>query len=153
MIEQRLHSITSRLDQAFIIADSIQEDEIKSHLARYLCVLTSGYVEESIRIIIEYYASQNASPNIVNYVSRSTRNLANLNSERIENLLSSFNPKFKDAFTSLLSDEGKDALDSVIANKNNIAHGRNVGVSYIRVRNWYDNIKKIIVSIRSVLAV
>ena len=153
MLEQRLHSITTRLDRVFNLADSIQEEEIKSHLARYLCILTSGYFEESIKIIIEYYASKNATPNIVNYVSQTTRKLTNLNTEKIENFLSSFNPKLKDDFNYLLTDEGKDALDSVIANRNNIAHGKNVGVSYIRIRNWYNNIKKIIVNIRSILSV
>jgi hypothetical protein len=42
-----LHEITSRLDRVFESSKSIDDDEVKSHYARYLCVLTSGYLEEA----------------------------------------------------------------------------------------------------------
>ena len=153
MIEKRLHEITSKLDNVFKSADAVEEDEIKSHLARYLCVLTSGYLEESMKVIIEYYTSSKASPSVTNYIIWSTRNLTNLNTEKIEQFLNTFNNQWKNEFKRLLTDEEKDAIDSVVANRNNIAHGRNVGVSYIRVRSWYENVKKVVESIRLILSI
>ena len=153
MIELRLHIITTKLDGVFELANIVEEDELRSHLARYLCVLTSGYVEESMKIIIEAYASKNGSPSLVKYISWHIRNLTNLNSEKIENILSSFNPSLKDSYLECLSDEQKDAFDSVVANRNNIAHGRNVGVSYVRVCNWYQQIKNTLDNIRLIMSI
>lgn len=153
MIDKKLHEITSRLDHAFIIADNIADDEIKSHLAKYLCVLTSGYLEESIRIIIEQYASQKASPEIVYYISNAIKGFTNLNSEKIESFLCTFNPKWGENFCNFLTDEERAAIDSIRANRNRIAHGKNVGVSYIIVKNWYKDVKCIINDLRSLLSV
>jgi hypothetical protein len=153
MLDKKLTEITSRLDNAFKTADAVTEDELRSHLSRYLCILTSGYVEESIKIIIEHYASINSSPIITNYISVATKNITNLNSEKMEKLLNSFSSQWGKNFCNLLTDKEKDALDSVVANRNNIAHGRNVGVSYVRVRDWYKSIKNIIDDIRMILSV
>jgi hypothetical protein len=38
----------------------------------------------------------------------------------------------------------KDALDSIIANRHQIAHGRDVGLSYIRMKNYYGEVKDIV---------
>ena len=49
MPTKRLFEIESRLDKVFCSTGKITDDEIKSHLSRYLCVLTSGYIEESFK--------------------------------------------------------------------------------------------------------
>jgi hypothetical protein len=122
----------------------IDDDEIKSHYSRYLCVLVSGYLEESIKIIIRIYAGKRAHPNISNYVNVSTSNLTNLKSEKLGVFLSSFNSEWREKFETMLTDEEKDAIDSVVANRHQIAHGQNVGVSYVRVNEWYKNIKVVV---------
>ena len=73
--------------------------------------------------------------------------------EKIEILLDSFNPTLKGKFGDIVTDQNRDALNSIVANRNNIAHGRNVGVSYVRVKDWYQETKKIMENIRSVLSI
>ena len=48
------------------------------------------------------------------------------------------------AFENIVSDEEKDAINSVVANRHLIAHGRNVGVSHVNVKAWYKNIKRFV---------
>ena len=139
-----LHEISSRLDRVFESSKEINDDEIKSHYARYLCVLTSGYIEESVKIIIRIYAKTRGHSNISNYINTSTNTLTNLNSDKLGKVLNSFNSEWRDKFEAILTDEEKDAIDSVVANRHQIAHGQNVGVSYVRVKEWYKNIKKVI---------
>jgi HEPN superfamily RiboL-PSP-like protein len=139
-----LYEISSRLDKVFISSRTITDDEIKSHYARYLCVLSSGYIEESVKIIIRNYTSGKGHPNILNYVEATTRNLTNLNSEKLGIFLNAFNNNWKDQFDSLVTDEEKASLDSIVANRNLIVHGQNVGISYVRVTAWHANVKKVI---------
>ena len=136
-----LHEITARLDRVFESSKGIDDDEVKSHYARYLCVLTSGYLEESIKIIIRTYVESRTQPTISNYIISSTNSITNLKTEKICGFLNTFNNEWKDKFEAVLTDEEKDAIDSVVANRHQIAHGHNVGVSYIRVKEWYKNVK------------
>ncbi|HLO17477.1 MAG TPA: HEPN domain-containing protein [Anaerolineales bacterium] len=139
-----LHEISSRLDRVFETSRGIEDDEIKAHYARYLCVLTSGYLEEAIKIIIRTYVGSKTHPNVCNYVNLSTDRVTNLKTEKLAKFLNQFNSEWKREFENKLSDEELAAIDSVVANRNEIAHGRNVGVSYVHVRDWYKNVKKAI---------
>ena len=139
-----LHEISSRLDRVFETSRGIDDDEIKAHYARYLCVLASGYLEECVKIIIRNYVGNRSHPNIYNHVNLSVGNLTNLKAEKLANFLNSFNSEWKEKFATMLTDEEKDSIDSVVANRHQIAHGQNVGVSYIRVSEWYENLKKVV---------
>jgi hypothetical protein len=144
MARNNLHQITARLDRVFEAADKVDDDEIKSHLARYLCVLTSGYLEESVKMLITNYVAAKAAPFVMNHINSTTNNIMNLNSTKIGQFLNSFSNGWKDEFDNCLSDEEKDAIDSVVANRHLIAHGGNVGVSYVRIKEWHKNIKHVI---------
>lgn len=146
-----LHELTAKLDGVFKSSERVDDDEIKSHFAKYLCVLTSGYIEESIRIIIKNYVHNNATTNVRNHFNSLTDSLTNLKIEKIENYLFSFNPTWKDQFGDLITDEEKDAINSIVANRHLIAHGRNVGVSYVNVKNWYKCSKKVIEKIELIV--
>lgn len=151
MANSNLHKITARLDQVFESSAKVKDDEIKSHLARYLCVLTSGYIEESIKILISNYVSTKAAPFVMNHVNSTTNNITNLNSEKIGQLLNTFSNRWKDEFDQSLSDKEKAAIDSIVANRHLIAHGRNVGVSYVSMKEWYKDIKHAIEKIRLIM--
>jgi hypothetical protein len=151
MANNTLHEVTAKLDRVFEASDNIEDDEIKSHLARYLCVLTSGYLEESIKILIRNFVASKASPFVANHINSTIDNLTNLNSEKIGQFLNSFSGGWKDEFDRCLSDEEKDAIDSVVANRHQIAHGRNVGVSYVRIREWHKDIKRVVDKIRLII--
>ena len=146
-----LHEITSRLDRVFESSKSIDDDEVKSHYARYLCVLTSGYLEEAIKIIIRIYVDNRTPPTISNYIISLTSSITNLKTEKLGSFLNAFNSEWKDKFESILTDEEKDAIDSVVANRHKIAHGQNVGVSYIRVKEWYKNVKCVVQKVSEIV--
>jgi len=45
----------------------------------------------------------------------------------------------------------KDSIDSVIANRHNIAHGKSVGMSLGTIKGHYDNIKKVILIFETII--
>lgn len=134
-----LHSETQRIEHIFNLAGNLpQEEEILSHWARYLCVLTSGLIETCLRVLFSEYARTHSSNEVYNFVFNQLKYVTNVNIEKIRQLLGSFNPEWADDFTHSITDAQKDAIDSVLANRHNIAHGRSVGISLVRVKDYYD---------------
>lgn len=55
-----------------------------------------------------------------------------------------FNPQWATNIETLVTDELKVAVDSIVNNKNQIAHGQNVTISFITVRTYYEHAVKVI---------
>ena len=98
----------------------------------------------SLRILLYRYASQNSNPNIANYVNNRLKGITNLNFEKTSQLLNSFSAEWREKFESLITDEQKDALGSIVANRHNIAHGRSVDITFAHLKNYYKNVIKVI---------
>lgn len=133
-----------RLDNIFKLIDNISDEETKAHLSRYLCVLVSGFIENSMKYLICEYARNSASPKIVNYIQSKTENIANLNCEKVKQILGLFSKTWLELFENKIDEIEKDAINSVIANRNNIVHGKSVGLTFVRIKDYYEKIKAII---------
>jgi len=133
-----------QLDYIFKLIDNISDVETKSHFSRYLCVLVSGFIENSIKNLIYDYSKNCANSKIVNYIQFKTGSISNLNSEKIKQILGSFSKTWLEVYENRIDESEKDALDSVIANRNNIVHGKSVGLTYVRIKDYYEKVKNII---------
>lgn len=128
-------------DQVSLFSDQI---EIQSHWARYLCVLVSGFVETSVCAIYSEYAREKAAPNVADYVCSRLDKFSNLKMEDIYQLTGLFNQTWRKKLEETTSGEIKDAVDSIVGNRNQIAHGRDVGISYVRVKQYYGKVVKMV---------
>ena len=134
-----------RLDDLFKKIVAFAEDiELQSHWARYLCILVSGFLETSVRAIYSQYANTKAAPYVANYVDSQLQSFQNPNMERILQLARSFSPEWEEHLRSVTQGEPKDAIDSIVANRNRIAHGESVTITYTRIRSYYQNAIKIV---------
>jgi hypothetical protein len=138
-----------RLDHIFELADELQDEEALAHWSRYLCILVSGFVENAVRSLVAAYVERRSHRNVSSYVKTSARSLTNLNEEKLAQLLGKFCPAWRDVFRQRLTDEQKDALDSIVTNKNRIAHGGPDSISLVRVRDYYRRIVPVIQLIES----
>lgn len=111
--------------------------ELQSHWARYLCVLVSGFLEKSVSLILKEYSKRTSSPFVANFVEKKISRFQNANMEKIIQLVSSFNSDWADTLDEELDIEVKTSVDSIVANKNNIAHGISVGITYTQVKKYY----------------
>lgn len=118
--------------------------ELLSDFARYLCVLTSGFLEQAVIALVLEHSRVNASPTVQRYVEFQLRRLTNTNAQRLIELLGSFDPDWRRDLVAYLVDERKDAVDSVINLRNTISHGRFAGLTMARVRNYYDRVKEVV---------
>jgi hypothetical protein len=134
-----------RLDNVFSLVKRMPpDDEVLAHWAKYLCVLTSGFIENSLRLILRAYTATHACEPVANFVWSQTKGLTNLNDEKIASILGAFDPNWRETFCATRSQEQKDAIDSVLANRHQIAHGRSVGLTFVRMKQYYNDICKAI---------
>jgi NAD-specific glutamate dehydrogenase len=108
-----------RLDDVFQkVRDLSWDAELQAHWARYLCILTSGFIETSVRTIYLQYAEQKSAPYVASYVESQLSRFQNPRMERIIQLASAFNPRWGDEIRSNMADELKDAIDSIVSLRN-----------------------------------
>jgi hypothetical protein len=131
-----------KLDALIALISQINNDEMKAHWARYLCVLISGFIENSIKLLLREHTGRRAQQDVSSFVNNKLSRITNLNETKIKELLGAFNDSWREDFEQNISGEQKGAIDSVLANRHNIVHGRQVGVSFISVKTYYENIIK-----------
>jgi formyltetrahydrofolate hydrolase len=118
--------------------------ELQSHWAKYLCVLTSGFLENSIRIICGEYVKNKAAPFVQNFVDKELNRFQNPDMNKIIDLVSRFSQDWGDCLKTITEGELKDSVDSIVANKNNIAHGQSIGLTFVQLEKYYKNVLKVI---------
>ena len=129
--EAKIENLLKRADEAGL------DDELRAGLARYACVLTSGYLEEGVRLVLRTWCGSKAHPTVDAYVNRQLEWFYNAKTGRILDLLSHFSNDWREEFDSALTDEERDAINSVVNNKNLIAHGKDVGISTEPMKRYF----------------
>ena len=138
-MNSEVHGIKQHLDTLFLRGRSLASDpELQSHWARYLCVLVSGYLEIAVRSLLSEYARNTAGPITANYVQRTLEHsLQNPKMEKILEVVRTFSPEWEATLRKDAEGRPKDGVDSIVANRNLIAHGRSVGISLGQVQGYY----------------
>ena len=134
-----------RLDYLFTKFDALTEDyELLSHWSRYLCVLVSGYLEESIRILLREYSKTKSTPYVANYVETKLNSFCNPKMGIILGLTGAFSQEWQKNIETAVKGEIKSSVDSIVDIRHKIAHGKNVGITPSILKNYYRNAKKLI---------
>ncbi len=133
-----------RLDAVFSRASVVAEPQSQADFARYLCVLVSGFIEQAVRKIYGNYADKCSNDAVARHVEANLESFTNANAEKLLQLAGSFKSSWRKDLDGYLAGERKDAIDSVLANRHNIVHGRDVGITYPRINDWYDKVKEVI---------
>jgi len=134
-----------RLDNLFEKVAGFSDDlELQSHWAAYLCVLVSGYIETSVQEIYSDYSIRKSDVNVARFVQKNLKFFNNPKMDKILNLTRKFNIEWEKQLQASTEGELKDSIDTIVANRNRIAHGENVGITYVRIKTYYINAKKVI---------
>ena len=139
----------NRLDEIFrhsrqAIDDSGWDPQLQSSLARYLCVLVSGFLEQSFRdVFCEYVDSieERLSDGIVNLLERQ---LQSPNSDNVRRVAGYFHEEWRQGLKEYLGEKRGEALNSVVKNRHLIAHGESTDVGLVTVEQWYGAAKEVV---------
>ncbi len=146
-----INSHRQRIEAVFARSTSLSQDtELLADHAKYLCVLVSGYVDKALSEIVLEHARRVGAPSLQRYVERNTSRFTNANATKVIQLLGSFDSDWEKAMNSFLVDKYKDALDSVISLRHQIAHGSSVGVTFVRIKEYFESIVEVVDRIQEI---
>lgn len=127
-------------------------EEFQASLARYICVLASSYLESAFRDLLLSFANKKASPSVCRYVDSCLAGFRDPNMAKIVQLLNRFDPEFGKLLDFQTEGKLKDSVDSIYANRNNIAHGRRSGISIGQIRGYFSDAKLVVSKAQAILA-
>jgi hypothetical protein len=133
------------MDSAFARAPDHSADiELQADFAKYLCVLTSGYLESALCALILGYTQSRCSPEIASFVEKQLGPWTNPKTEKIIDLLGAFSQTWREDLTAYLVDERKDSVNSLVTLRHKIAHGESVGTSLAQIRKHYTVVNEVV---------
>lgn len=152
MNNKNVVSHKQKLDAIFKKVEELEADpELIAHWSRYLCVLVSGFIEASVRTLITNYASARSSPEIAHFVGRRLKMFTNAKMNKIYDLVSEFGESHKEKLETSIDQEISDAVDSIVSNRHQIAHGQDVGIGFATIKRYYESAVKAIEQIEKQL--
>ncbi len=100
------------------------DPELSAYLAGYLVVLISGVYEDCIEHLVHRRASKSNDSELISYVDeRTAHTFRNPDTRNVVGLLGQFSTAYKEQFKLAVDSESTVALDSIVNNKNWLAHG------------------------------
>ena len=130
-------------------------DPLLQHYTQYAIVVCSGALERSFKSIISDYVSVGANLAIQNYINRSIRKASsNPSVSAIKRTLDFFEMGWGAAFESnvkSMPEKNRQALGSIVGDRNSIAHGNQVTVSFGNIIIYYYRARMIIRELELIL--
>jgi|ERR1700741_1260359 len=152
MSVHRLKNLEKSLDSLFNEVSLLDDGDInKAHLSRYLCVRTSGFLESVTRYLIANLCDGTSPQTIQNYVQKRAKYITNLEFSKMTKLLAEFNGDWSIEFVKRISEQQKTSMNSVVSNRNNIAHGNPDSISFLDMKQYYIDVKEIAALLKDII--
>lgn len=136
---QTLSSQIQRLQWLISQANVLNSDqlELQAHLARYICVLSAGFLENAHTDVYSQYARTCSTPTVADYVESTLRKVQNPKAKRFEETAKAFNKAWEEDLATFLNSDGRrEAIDAIMSNRHLIAHGKDSGITLARLKEY-----------------
>jgi len=111
--------------------------EMLSHWARYLCVLSAGFLENALQIIYSDFVNGSATESVQNYAISRLLLIHNPKTRRFIETARAFKKDWGNDLEIFVNKEGRrEAIDSIMQNRHLIAHGQSSAITIVRVRDY-----------------
>jgi len=129
------------------------DPQVQSYLAQYLSVLICGSYEDIIEnLLLEFVKKDPISVETLNFIFKALdAGFRNPDESNIKSMLKKFNPPWVNQLNLIVTRSEWDALESVVVNKNKIAHGESSNITYILIKQFYTESKKVIIALDSII--
>lgn len=128
-----------RIRQLLAKTDSASDGdlELQSYWAQYVCIRVAGFMENALAEVYSEYARVSSNQNVRSFVSGTVSKIQNPNAQRVLEIARKFSVEWSDELESFLASEGRrDALNSIMSNRHQIAHGRDSDITIPRVKDY-----------------
>lgn len=151
VIEGRAHVLRQKgaIDRAFARANAVDVNnhELKSDLAKHLCVLISGWLENAAYELARQRCKRHASGPVLSFAISQLAWTKNPTTDTLLTLVGYFDLTWRDNFDSYLNIERSSAVNSIVGLRNDIAHGKWQGtatMSLARVAAYYSQVTEVV---------
>lgn len=147
MMNHEVVRLKQQLDDLFKYAEDVSDEDPKqlSHWGKYLCVLTSGFIEEATRLIFtDYTETKSSSKPVKAFVSSKLKRCINLNTENLLQVVGAFSSDWREQLEIETEGERKEAIDSIVKNRHKIAHGKSSNISFAEVKKYYKKVVEVL---------
>ncbi len=137
-LQKQYKSIKRLIDRT---QESTHDDlELQGHWGRYLCVLVSGFFENAISAVYVDFVESAASPQVTRYTINALNKISNPKASRFVATAYQFKKEWGEELDLFFEDgeSRKSAIDSIMANRHNIAHGKQSNISVHQVREYLE---------------
>lgn len=115
--------------------------ELQSHWARYLCVLAAGLLENALVELYSKYTDTQSSEYVTNFVvsKLGLGRIQNPKTERFLSVAGTFKLQWRTELEKYVNEDGRrEAIDSIMTNRHQIAHGNQnqFNLSVVRLREY-----------------
>ena len=122
-------SLENRIARLTRHAERTEDDELQAELAKYLCILVASLIDVRCGECAWRFAEKQSSSSVASFVSARLRRIPKSSCNSIRDLFTEFDPDRAVQWFDELPEEQRDAVDSIRNNRNQLAHGRYVGLS------------------------
>jgi hypothetical protein len=133
-----------RLDDLFQKARNLPDAEIQSHWSRYLCVLISGFLENSVRITYAECARKRADSSVADFVESRLRQFQNPKMGTILDLAGGFNQDWRRQLEIDTNGRLGESVNSIVGNRHKIAHGESVVLTLHSLLQYYGDALRVV---------
>jgi hypothetical protein len=111
--------------------------EAQAHWAKYLCVLSAGFLENALCEVYTRYCASCSSPKVARFTAKALSRVQNPKTGTFLDITESFSDLWHSQLEAFVEDDGrKDAINSIMSNRHLIAHGKDTTISLVRVREY-----------------
>jgi hypothetical protein len=113
--------------------------ELQSHWARYLCVLAAGFLENALFEVYSAVIRNGSNLAVARFASSRLEMISNPKSSKFLEIAGTFKAEWKLDLERFLDEDGRrDAIDSVMTNRHQIAHGDHSGITIARLKPYFE---------------
>ncbi len=143
----RVDKVDSYIRRVSLNADDFQQ----SVFAKWLVILTAGFVEKAVQDIITEYVGNRSNRQIADFSSKQISRYLSINVEKLDEILGGFSRQWVLDLKSTATSAQLEALNSVKNLRDVFAHGGENGVGWTTALNYWLEVKKLIENINVVV--
>jgi hypothetical protein len=150
-IELRRRRTEAVFERARLVATLDRGAELEADYARHLCILLSGFVEKGVAELVLAYADGKSARPVLAYLEANLRRLTNVDKERLLTVVGQLDFRWRTEIDGFVIDERREALNSIIGLRNDIAHGGGGSISLGQVSQYWVHIQAVVDYLESML--
>jgi hypothetical protein len=119
--------------------------ELQAHWARYACVLAAGFLENAVVDLYSDFVCRNAQKPVADYAEVQIAKIQNPKTARFIDVARSFKSSWADDLEKHVEQNGrKEAIDAIMTNRHQIAHGKDSNITIARVSGYLDKAEEVL---------